>query len=136
MLDINQKYELAIKARNNSYSPYSNFKVGAVAVIDEKTYVLGTNVENVSYGLTVCAERNAIFSLISQGYNPRQIREFVIIADTEEPVSPCGACRQVLAEFLSPECEITLFNLEKEYVVYKMKDLLPYAFDQGDLDAK
>ena len=134
MLDINQKFNLALKARENSYSPYSHFKVGALAILKDGNYVLGTNVENMSYGLTICAERSAIFSLISLGYNPKDICAFVIIADSEKPVSPCGACRQVLAEFLSPDCDITLFNIKKDYVVFKLKDLLPYAFDKGDLD--
>ena len=68
--------------------------------------------------------------------NYKDIKEIVIIADTEKPVSPCGACRQVMAEFLSPDTKITMFNLRKEHLVMKLEELLPYSFDKGDLDDK
>jgi cytidine deaminase len=90
----------------------------------------------MSYGLTNCAERSAIFDTISQGFNYKDIKEIVIIADTEKPVSPCGACRQVMAEFLKPSTIVTMFNLNKEYLQMTINELLPYSFDKGDLDDK
>lgn len=136
MLSIDEKYNLVLDARSRSYSPYSNFAVGALCILNDDTVIKGCNVENMSYGLAMCAERNAIFSTITQGYNYKDIKEIVIIADTEKPVSPCGACRQVMAEFLSPDTKITMFNLKKEYLVMKLDELLPYSFDKGDLDDK
>lgn len=134
MLSLDKKYELAVLARSRSYSPYSKFKVGAVCILNTGEYVLGCNVENASYGLCNCAERTALFSLIAQGYNPKDVVEMVIIADTLNPVSPCGACREVMKELLNENVVVTLFNLNKDVKVLKVKDLLPYAFDEGDLD--
>ncbi len=136
MLTIDQKFEHAKIARSRSYSPYSNFKVGAVVIMDNDEVVYGCNVENASYGLCNCAERNAIFSAISLGLDPKMIKEMVIIAGSERPVSPCGACRQVMAEFLNSNTKITLFNLNKDYIEITLGELLPYSFDQGDLNGK
>ncbi len=135
MLSIDQKFEHAKVARSRSYSPYSNFKVGAVAIMDNDEVVYGCNVENASYGLCNCAERNAIFSVICLGLSPKNIKEMVVLAGSERPVSPCGACRQVMAEFLSPSTKITLFNLNKDMIEITVEELLPYSFEQGDLNA-
>lgn len=135
MLSIDQKFEHAKIARSRSYSPYSQFKVGAVAVMDDDQVVYGCNIENASYGLCNCAERSAIFNVISLGLSPKKIKELVIIADSDRPVSPCGACRQVMAEFLAPSTPITLFNLNKEMITTTVGELLPYSFGQGDLNA-
>lgn len=135
MLSIDQKFEHAKIARNRSYSPYSQFKVGAVAVMDDDQVVYGCNIENASYGLCNCAERSAIFNVISLGLSPKKIKELVIIAGSDRPVSPCGACRQVMAEFLAPSTPITLFNLNKEMITTTVGELLPYSFEQGDLNA-
>lgn len=134
MLSLDEKYELAILARSRSYSVYSKFAVGAVCILENGEYVLGCNVENASYGLCNCAERTALFSLIANGYNPKDVVEMVIIADTKKPVSPCGACREVMKELLNEDVVVTLFNLNKDVKVLKVKDLLPYAFDEGDLN--
>lgn len=136
MLSLDEKYQHALEARKRSYSPYSNFKVGAVVVLNDGTLVYGCNVENASYGLSNCAERSAIFNAISSGYDYKSIVELIVIADSKRPISPCGACRQVMAEFLNQDTIITLFNLEKQHISFLLKDLLPYSFDQGDLDAK
>ena len=87
----------AIAARLQAYAPYSNFHVGAALLAKDGRIFIGCNVENLSYGLTICAERNAIFSAIAAGV--REFEAIAIVADTREPVSPCGACRQVMAEF-------------------------------------
>lgn len=133
MLSLDEKYELAYLARSRSYSVYSKFAVGAVCILKNGEYTLGCNVENASYGLCNCAERTALFSLIANGYNPKDVVEMVIIADTLKPVSPCGACREVMKELLNEDVVVTLFNLNKDVKVLKVKDLLPYAFDEGDL---
>lgn len=134
MLSLDEKFDLAVLARSRSYSVYSKFAVGAVCILNTGEYVLGCNVENASYGLCNCAERAALFSLIASGYNPKDVVEMVIIADTKNPVSPCGACREVMKELLNEDVVVTLFNLNKEVKVLKVKDLLPYAFDEGDLN--
>ena len=134
MYSLDEKYELAVKARSNSYSPYSNFKVGAVCILNTGEYVLGCNVENASYGLSNCAERSALFSLISLGYNPKDVTEIVIIGDSKKPIAPCGACREVIRELLNEDATVTLLNMNKDVKVLKVKELLPYAFDSGDLD--
>lgn len=117
-------------AREKAYVPYSKFKVGAAAILKDGTVVHGANVENISYGLSNCAERSALFSLISQGYNPKDIKSFYIVADTEGPVSPCGACRQVMSELLPADAKVVLTNLEGDVLETNAAELLPYAFDE------
>lgn len=134
MFYLEEKYNLAVLARSRSYSPYSKFKVGAVCILKSGEYILGCNVENASYGLCNCAERTALFNLIANGYNPKDVVEMIIIADTKKPVSPCGACREVMKELLNEDTIITLFNLNKDVVTLKVSDLLPYGFDKGDLN--
>lgn len=118
--------EAAITARENAYAKYSNFKVGAIVVDENNNIYKGVNVENSSYGLSNCAERSAIFSGISNGM--KKIKVICIVADTKEPVSPCGACRQVIREFSNNETIIILANLNKDYKLYTIEELLPYAF--------
>jgi cytidine deaminase len=118
-------FEAAVKAREHSYSPYSHFAVGAAVRAKDGRIFTGCNIENSSYGLTVCAERNAIFAAVKEG-----VREFTclcVTADTPQPVSPCGACRQVMAEFRIPE--ISLTNLKGDEKKVTLEELLPYAFD-------
>ena len=130
---IDEKYNFAIEARKNSYSPYSSFAVGAVLLFKNGDVVKGCNIENASFGLTNCAERTAIFSAISLGYNLKDVEEVVIIADSPRPVSPCGACRQVFFEFLDVKTKVTLFNLKKERKETTVEELLPYSFVEEDM---
>ncbi len=123
---ILQLIEMAIKARENAYAPYSNFKVGAAVLGDNGNIYTGVNVENSSYGLTNCGERTAIFSGITDGM--RNIVAIAIVGDTEDPISPCGACRQVIYEFSLDSTLVILSNLKREYKVWKIGDLLPYGF--------
>lgn len=122
--------EEAKKARLNAYTPYSNFKVGAALLLDDGKIISGCNVENASYGLTNCAERTTLFKMISEGYRKENTVSFLIIGDTKDPISPCGACRQVMSELLSPNCKIYLANLNDEIREVSLEELLPYGFKE------
>lgn len=120
----------ALAARENAYAPYSKFKVGAAVETADGHIFTGCNVENVSYGLTCCAERNAVFAAIGSG--ARSFKALCVVADTEEPVAPCGACRQVLAEF--PFEKIILANCKGLTKVMTVAELLPYGFGPEALE--
>jgi cytidine deaminase len=113
----------AKSALENSYSPYSYFRVGAAIRTEDGTVFIGTNIENVSFSLSMCAERVAIFTAISKGH--RSFTDLAIVSSSGEPTFPCGSCRQVLYEF-SPQTKIHLEGNGKE--VFRLTDLLPYAF--------
>ncbi|MBU3664684.1 MAG: cytidine deaminase [Chthoniobacterales bacterium] len=112
----------AISASKAAYAPYSGFQVGAVLVGSDGHIFTGCNVENISYGLTICAERNAVFAAVADGC--RDFSKIVVVADTDEPISPCGACRQVLAEF-NPDLEIVLANFKGRIERFRLSALLP-----------
>lgn len=118
--------DLAIKTSENAYVPYSHFPIGAVLVTAEGKIYTGVNVENASFGLTNCGERTAIFKAVSEG--ERSFKELIIYGQTEKPISPCGACRQVMAEFFEPDLPVTLVAKDKSTVVMTVKELLPYSF--------
>ena len=118
--------DLAVKTSENAYVPYSHFPIGAVLVTDEGKIYTGVNIENASFGLTNCGERTAIFKAVSEG--ERSFKELIIYGQTEKPVSPCGACRQVMAEFFEPDLPVTLIAKDKSTVVMTVKELLPYSF--------
>src|SRR5690554_7856062 len=126
---LNMNLEAAKQARLKAYVPYSKFKVGAAIELNDGTIIHGANIENSSFGLTSCAERNALFSLISRGYDPKEIKEITIIGSSKEPISPCGACRQVMSELVPESATIYLTNLEKLVKETNTKELLPYNFD-------
>lgn len=132
-MNFEQKYELVKKAYDNSYAKYSHFQVGALLIMKDGSYVLGTNVENVSYGLSNCAERTALFSAYAQGYRKDDILELVIMGKSENLIYPCGACRQVIIELMNKDALVTMVNLNKKYQTLTVKDLLPYAFEESDL---
>jgi cytidine deaminase len=113
-------------ARERAVAPYSKFKVGAALETSDGTVVTGCNIENATFGLTLCAERVAVFKAVSEGY--RQFRRIAIVADTQEPTPPCGPCRQILWEFCG-DIEVVLANLAEEKGTYQLKDLLPLPFD-------
>jgi cytidine deaminase len=133
MYDKNMLLDTALVARANAYAPYSKFKVGAAILLDNGKYILGCNVENASYGLSNCAERTALFKMISDGYTKNNVIAMAIVGDTLDVISPCGACRQVMIELLKPDCPILLCNLKRDMKEYKVIDLLPYAFSEKDL---
>ena len=118
-------------ARENAYVPYSKFPVGAALLAEDGTVFHGCNVENASYGLTNCAERTAIFKAVSQGV--KNFKAIAIVADTEGPCAPCGACRQVIAEFCDGDMPVYLTNLKGDVLETTVKELLPGAFTPKDL---
>jgi cytidine deaminase len=118
--------EECIKIRDNAYADYSAFKVGALIIDDNNEMSFGVNVENASYGLSICAERNAIFSAVTIGM--KKIKILCVVGDSLSPISPCGACRQVISEFSDKDTVIILSNLEKKYKIFKIDELLPYSF--------
>ena len=113
-------------ARENAVARFSNFKVGAALETSDGTVITGCNVENATYGLTICAERVAMFKALSEGH--RAFSRVAIVADTGDPTPPCGACRQILWEF-GGDLEVILANLTHQKGVHRLKDLLPLPFD-------
>ena len=116
----------ATQVRQNAYAPYSEFKVGSAVETDDGHIIVGSNVESASYGLTVCAERVAVWNAISQG--KRKIVKIAVVADTEELTPPCGVCRQIIWEF-GGNIPVIFANLHGKVETVEMKDLLPRAFD-------
>lgn len=127
--DYTELIKAARTAREAAYAPYSKFAVGAAVLGGNGQIYSGCNIENASYGLTNCAERTAIFKAVSDGQ--RKFQAIAIIADTKKPCAPCGACRQVIAEFSIPV--ILLANIAGEELLLTLPELLPYAFEQNDL---
>jgi cytidine deaminase len=124
--DIDELVNAARFARLNAHAPFSNFQVGAALATADGRIVTGCNVENATYGLTICAERVAMFKAISEGV--RQFTRIAIVADTAEPTPPCGACRQILWEFAG-DLEVVLADLHEVKGAYRLRDLLPLPFD-------
>ncbi len=125
-MDENKKlYEMALKAKEFAYAPYSNFKVGAAVLTSDGMVFLGNNIENSSYGATICAERVAVFKAVSEAKT--NIVKIAIASDTEDFTYPCGICRQVINEFM-PDGEIIIGN-KNDVKVYKVSELLPHAFE-------
>lgn len=119
----------ALAARSGAYAPYSRFAVGAAVQGAGGRIYSGCNVENASYGLTVCAERVAILKAVSEG--EKELVALAVAADTATPASPCGACRQVMAEFGIKR--VVMCNTKGERLTVTLDELLPYAFDKADL---
>ena len=113
-------------ARRRAQARFSGFKVGAALEAADGTIITGCNIENATYGLTICAERVAMFKALSEGH--RTFRRVAVVADTEAPTPPCGACRQILWEF-GGDLEILLANLRRQTGTYRLADLLPLPFD-------
>jgi len=116
----------ARRAREHAVADYSHFKVGAALETADGTIITGCNVENATYGLTVCAERVAMFKALSEGH--RSFTRVAVVADTADPTPPCGACRQILWEF-GGDLEVVLANLTEIKGHHRLKDLLPLPFD-------
>ena len=123
----------ARKARRKAHAPFSNFKVGAALETSDGTIVTGCNIENATYGLTICAERVAMFKALSEGH--RRFSRIAVVADTEAPTPPCGPCRQILWEFAG-DLEVIMANTKRETGRWQLKDLLPLPFDARLLENK
>lgn len=124
-------WQQAEKARRRAFAPYSRFQVGAAIECEDGSIVSGCNVENASYGLTVCAERNAVGAMVLGGKRPRRI---AIVVDHVRPVPPCGMCRQVLAEFAAAGVEVRSRTLDGQELASTVGELLPFAFSGAFLD--
>lgn len=131
-LETQKLMDCAIKARENAYSPYSHFAVGAALLCEDGTLFEGCNIENASYGLTNCAERTVIFKAVSEGHI--KFKALAVVADTEGPCAPCGACRQVMAEFKIPL--IIMGNLMGNIKIVTMEEVLPFSFSECDVTGK
>jgi len=123
---MNELLTAALAAREHAHAPFSNFKVGAALEDENGRIVTGCNIENATYGLTVCAERVAVFKAMSEG--ARKFRRMAVAADTNRLTPPCGACRQILWEFCG-NLELTLVNLQGASETLRLADLFPRPFD-------
>ena len=124
--------EAALAVRENAHAPYSKFKVGAALLHKSGQVYTGCNVENATYGLTVCAERVAVFKAISEGAKPREFTAIAVSADTDSLTPPCGACRQILWEFCG-DIELTLLNLHGASQTIRLHEIFPRPFDDSFL---
>ncbi|MDB5833219.1 MAG: cytidine deaminase [Caballeronia sp.] len=127
-MTMDELLERAKNARERAYAPYSRFKVGAALLAKDGAVFDGCNVENASYGLCNCAERTAFFSAIAAGYTRDQFAALAVIGDTDGPIAPCGACRQVIIELGGPELTIRLGNLNGAIRDTTAREQLPDAF--------
>lgn len=126
--------DAAREARERAHAPYSRFKVGAALMSRDGRVFPGCNVENASYGLSNCAERTAFFVALAAGVAPRDFQALAVIGDTEGPIAPCGACRQVMLELGGPGLPVMLANLAGAVRETTVRELLPQAFDAAALD--
>ena len=122
--------EAARQAREKAYAPYSKFKVGAAVLTSDGKIYTGCTLENASYGMSNCAERTAIFKAVSEGET--KLEALAVIGDTNAPISPCGACRQVIAEFGIKQ--VAMANLKGGVKIVTLEELLPFSFAKADLD--
>jgi cytidine deaminase len=123
-----QLIDAALSARLSAYAPYSQFKVGAALLCKDGQVFRGCNVENASYGLCNCAERTALFGAVAAGYRPGDFASIAVVGATDEPIAPCGACRQVMLELGGPELEVVLTNLNGDIKTTTAGAQLPDAF--------
>ena len=114
---------------NRCYSPYSKFNVVSMLVFKDKEYI-GVNIENCSYSLTICAEQNCISTAITNGENLKDALYLIVLTNTADDITPCGACRQVIAEFSNPELDVYTIGNNNKINTYKVKDLIPYTFSK------
>lgn len=133
MTDRDKLVEEARKARSSAYTPYSRFQVGAALETRDGRIFRGCNVENASYGLTCCAERTAFFSAVAAGCKPGDFLRLAVVGDTEGPIAPCGACRQVILELGGSDLEVIQANLGDSQSVTRAEALLPGAFTADEL---
>ena len=126
-MSLDELKAAAVTMLDRAYCPYSHFPVGAAVECTDGTVFTGCNIENAAYGLTICAERTAIFKAISEGH--RDFKRIVIAGKSEDYCVPCGSCRQVMQEF-APQMEVICLNGKGEAKHFALKELLPYGFDE------
>lgn len=125
--------EKLLKQLECSYSPYSHFRVAAIVVMKDGNEFVGSNVENASYGASICAERIAITSAIAHGYHKHDFESLYVMCDNEKIGMPCFICRQVMTEFFEEDCKIVAMNPQGEEKYFTVKDLCPSPFNEDDL---
>ena len=125
--------EKLVKLLDNSYSPYSHFRVAAILICKDGTEFKGVNVENAAYGSSICAERSAILSAVSNGYKKGEFKELYVMCDNDKIGMPCFQCRQVFSELFDKEMMVNCMNPKGETVSHPVKELCPYPFDEEDL---
>ncbi|HQF41979.1 MAG TPA: cytidine deaminase [Ignavibacteriaceae bacterium] len=130
-MDNNTLIQKAVEAKKNAHPPYSNFHVGAALLTEDDKIYTGCNVENSTFGLTLCAERTAIFKAMSEG--ERKFKAIAIASDSPDYITPCGACRQIISDHCG-EIDIICTNAKGEYKIFKTSELLPHAFGDKDLN--
>lgn len=132
-MELDRLKQSAVLARSHAYVPYSHYAVGA-ALLDHNGHIhTGCNVENAAYGPTNCAERTALFRAIADGLTKGQFKAIAVVADSKRPVTPCGTCRQVMAELCPPDMPVWLGNLNGQWSQTTVADLLPGAFNANDM---
>lgn len=125
--------EELIKLLDNAYAPYSNFHVACIISMKDGKFIPGVNVENASYGASICAERNAITTAISMGYHKGDFKKISVMVSGDKLSTPCFICRQVITEFFDKDSEVELISKNGETKIYKVSDMCPYPFDSEDL---
>jgi len=130
-MDYDLLVKKAAEAKEKAYAPYSGFRVGAAVLTADGRIYTGCNVENSSFGATICAERTAVVKAVSDGKT--EIAAIAVTSDSEQYTFPCGICRQVISEFVSDETKIICSNKNGQYKIYNLKDILPHAFTGEDL---
>lgn len=126
--------EKLLKLAENSYSPYSHFRVAAIVIMNDGMEIGGVNVENASYGASICAERSAIVSAISHGYKKNDFKELhIMCADSSKISTCCFLCRQVISEFFDKDSLITCYDKNGNMKVFNVSEICPYPFDEDDL---
>ncbi|MFS8651282.1 MAG: cytidine deaminase [Caldibacillus sp.] len=133
-MDLEHLYEQALAAREKAYVPYSKFAVGAALLTKDGKIYRGCNIENAAYSMCNCAERTAFFKAISEG--DTEFVALVVTADTDRPVPPCGACRQVMAEFCDKDMKVFLTNIKGDIFETTVEELLPESFAAEDMHGK
>ncbi len=123
-----------LKLLENSYSPYSHFRVASIVVMKDGKEFSGVNVENASYGATICAERSAIVSAISNGYKPHDFEKIYVMCDSKEIGPSCFMCRQVMSEMFEPDKEVIWMSNTGEYVTHTIKEVCPYPFTEENME--
>lgn len=126
-------YEELLKNLDNSYSPYSGFPVSSIVVMNDGASFSGVNIENASYGATICAERTAIFRAVSEGYRKEDFKELHVMVGSGKIGTPCFICRQVISEFMYPEKKIVCWSTEGDFEEYSVGEMCTFPFGSDDL---